>query len=125
MATARLIQPDGAITTEVTLGGTVAVGQFVRNSAGSVVVTAADTQVSFGLAMGSGVSGEKIAILVSGLIEMEASSALSIGSDIAWQTNHEAQTATTGEVILGQAVSAAAADGDAVIVNFQPSSRTA
>lgn len=101
---------------------------FVTQAAdGQVDTTGAGLQATGVLQDDNGdAAGKVVAVAVGGRSKVSAGAAISVGDNVASDGNGQAVTATTGDVILGVARSAAGAAGEIVSVELTiPSAGTA
>jgi len=65
-------------------------------------------------------AGRAATVAISGVTKVVASGVIAAGGDVSSDTNGKATASATGDIILGTAMSAAAADGDIISVLFHP-----
>ena len=107
-------------------GAAVPQGRFVKlTTAGKVIVAAVrgDNCIGVSLEAGAADADPTIAVALLGtgaVVEVEAGEAVAIGDNVCPHTDGSAMDAdTTGDAILGKAISAAAADGEFCSVLLQ------
>lgn len=94
---------------KVTLGGTVTLGQCLKNSSGTAVVQDTATVQTIGIAAESGVSGDVIAMYLDGIFEVQdESGGFSMGDQLAWAAAHTVDPAASSEVVIGMALQSTA-----------------
>ena len=122
---------DGPILAFDNGASAIAQGKVVKLAtsgadAGKTVVTAATSDVAFGVITedSSGNGQAHVAVAGSGAIVLvEASAAIALGAVVSPATNGRAVTATSGKASFGVALEAAAADGALIKVVLAPSAR--
>ena len=112
------------ITLDVEAGVAVTQRRFVIQTANGVTA-ATGGEMCVGVSMGDVADTDEsralaVAANVGGRFEVEASEAITKGANIAADAAGKAKIATTGEVILGVADTAVAADGEYVEFVFNP-----
>lgn len=101
-------------TTKVTLTGTVSVGMFVQAD-GTVASTG---ERALGVALESGVSGDKIAVQISGVARCLIGAAVTLGGPAMSDSAGKAIDRTSTNVVMGQFLTASTQAGDYVLVNL-------
>lgn len=90
---------------KVTLGGTVTLGQLLKNSSGTAVVQTGATIQTIGIAAESGVSGDVIGMYLDGIFEVtDESGGFSMGDQLAWAAAHTVDPAASTEIVIGMAL---------------------
>ena len=102
-------------------GGTIPVNTMVKldTTAGQVVVTTAITEVPFGAAMTSAVSGGTVKVQTHGIAKVTASGIIALGAQVVASTDGKVETFTgigATAYSCGVALTAAAAAGDVIEV---------
>ena len=105
-------------TLTVLAGGNITRGRFVdANEANTVQITTAGAMAG-GVALATASAGKVLRIAISGVVSVEAGAAIAVGAFVATDNAGRAVTATTGNYILGQAITAAGAAGSEVLVRI-------
>lgn len=105
---------DGPILAFDNGASAIAQGKVVKLSAGKTVVTAANTDVAFGVITEDASADGQAAVAVAGsgaVVLVEAHAAVALGANLMPQAAGRAATATSGKHVLGVALEAAAAQG--------------
>lgn len=97
-----------------TIGAFLVLKLRVADGPDAVEVTAADTDVPCGVAAAAIANGSNGDRAIRGRARVVAAGAITAGDRIAPTANGKVQTAASGDVVLGQALDAAAADGDVI-----------
>lgn len=92
-----------------TAGAAVVKGRFVKLSGTDVIHCTADTDTILGVAKDSADAGARVDIAIAGVVDVEASAALSLGGPVATDTNGRAKDAQTGDTVAGIATEAGVA----------------
>jgi hypothetical protein len=117
------IAESGGTIAEYTAGGSITKGQVVAFSGSMTVVAAsAATDQTAGVALRSASSGQTLPVLVKGVVKVTAGGAITVGNVVTGSTGGKVAAvggtwaATMGGAMLGQALNAASADGDLILV---------
>ena len=105
---------DGPILAFDNGASAIAQGKVVKLTAGKTVVTAATTDVAFGVITEDASADGQAAVAVSGsgaVVLVEAHAAVALGALLMPAAAGRAATATSGKHVLGVALEAAAAQG--------------
>ena len=105
---------DGPILAFDNGASAIAQGKVVKLTAGKTVVTAANTDVAFGVITEDASADGQAAVAVSGsgaVVLVEAHAAVALGALLMPAAAGRAATATSGKHVLGVALEAAAAQG--------------
>lgn len=96
--------------------------QIVKLSGSGVILTAAITDVPIGVLQNDPASGEVATVTVSGITKVVASDAISVGALIGTTDDGKAVDVVAGTddtaYVIGQAVTAASADGDVITITL-------
>jgi hypothetical protein len=105
---------DGPILAFDNGASAIAQGKVVKLSAGKTVVTAANTDVAFGVITEDASADGQAAVAVAGsgaVVLVEAHGVVALGADLMPAAAGRAATATSGKHVLGVALEAATAQG--------------
>lgn len=112
------VYPNGNAT--LVAGATIKEGQPLKFSSGAVVPTSGVTDVAIGIALDGAASGDIVPVAIlgafTGTVRLLAADAIDIGAQI---TAKGDATATSGDVIIGRALEAAAQAGDIINITHQ------
>ena len=106
------VSNNGPLTLEA--AAAIPKGALVTLSAGKAALCAANSTVYLGAAMTDVASGGDVPISLAGaggICQVLASEAISAGDKITFAASGKAQVIDTGELCIGQAITAASADG--------------
>jgi hypothetical protein len=99
------------ITATATVGA-AAVGQFILvKTPAAVVVSAADTDVCYGITQESGAIGASISVGIHGPTRATGSAAIAKGAKLAPDAAGKVKTAQAADQVIGEALEACTADG--------------
>ena len=102
--------------------GAAAISQFqVLKTPAAAVVSAADTDVCFGVAQDGAGAGEECAVCTFGPTQAIAGAAFAKGIRLAPDANGRVKAAAVGDLVIGFSRTAAGAAGDIVQIVFLPS----
>jgi hypothetical protein len=102
-------------------GATFATKQyyFGKVNSSGLLVTAGDGEAAIGVVTNNPASGEVASVAIGGIVKVVAGASITAGAVISSTSDGKAQTAASGDLVLGVALTAAD-NGDVFSMIFQP-----
>lgn len=112
-------QKARAVTLFAASGASLPAARFVVMGGSGVTSPAVDSDADGVLlepyddtAFAAGTGSNAVPVAIEGIVEVEASAAITLGSEVAVEADGRAKTASTGNVVVGKCVRAAGASGE-------------